>query len=84
MGGVDNVTIIVKKNNATHLHEEDIILTLKTAIPSIDNTSKESSLNDMCMKIMYIIIMVTIMLNIKTWSLIILFNTVLMNWNILT
>ena len=82
MVGIDNVTIIVKKNNATHLHEEDIILTLKTAIPSIDNTSKESSLNDMCMKIMYIIIMMTVMMNLKTWIKK-MSNSILMNWNIL-
>ena len=38
VGGVDNIPIIVKKINATHLHEEESLLTYKAAINSTVNT----------------------------------------------
>ena len=71
MGGVDNIPIITKqKINTTHLNEEESLLTRKADITLTINTLKKSSLQEMCMKSMYLIIMMNLMFNLTTWSLI--------------
>ena len=42
VGGFDNIPIIAKeKINATHLHQENSLLTRKADIPSISNTQNK-------------------------------------------
>ena len=43
LGGVENIPIIVKnQTNATHLHEEESIITYKASIPATVNTLKKN------------------------------------------
>ena len=63
MGGVDNIPMSVKnQTNSVDLHEEGSILTQRSDKPSIFNTLKKISLQEICMNSMYQSFMMTFML----------------------
>ena len=63
MVSLGNIPTSVKnKTNNDNLYPGDSILTSQSEIPSIVNTFKKSSFKQMCMKLMYITIIINVML----------------------